>query len=44
MKFSNSSLNPPIVKRRKAQLTKPVKLSNPEVQEKSESLGLWHLK
>lgn len=30
--------------KRKAQLTKPVKLSNPDVHEKNESLGLWHLK
>lgn len=31
-------------RRRYAQLTNPVKLSNPDVQENSESRGLWHLK
>lgn len=44
MKFSKKSLKPPIDKSKKAQLIKPVKLSNPEFQLNKESLGRWHLK
>lgn len=44
MKFSNNSLNPPMLNKRKPQFTNPVKLSNPDVHENSESLGWWHLK
>lgn len=40
MKFSKSSLIPPIDNKRKPQLINPVKLSNPEFQENNESLGL----
>lgn len=39
MKFSKHKRNPPMVKSRKPQLTKPVKLVKPELHEKSESLG-----
>lgn len=31
-------------KSKKPQLTNPVKLSNPELQEKRLSLGRWHLR
>ena len=44
MTFSKKSRNPPTVKSRNAQLTKPVKLSNPEDQENKESRGLCILK
>lgn len=43
MKFSSSSRNPPIVRRRKPQLTRPEKLLKFELHEKSESRGLWIL-
>jgi hypothetical protein len=43
MKFSKRSLIPPIVRRRKPQLTNPVKLSNPDDHENRESRGVWHL-
>lgn len=32
-----------MVSNRKPQLTKPVKLLKPELQENNESLGRWHL-
>lgn len=40
MKFSSNNRKPPIKSKRKAQLTNPVKLSNPDVHENSESRGL----
>lgn len=40
MKFSSRSRTPPIESNKNAQFTKPVKSSNPEVQENKESLGL----
>lgn len=43
MKFSNSNRTPPMLSRRKPQLTNPVKLSKPELHEKRLSLGRWHL-
>lgn len=44
MKFSNNNRKAPKLNNRKAQFTNPVKLSKPDVQEKNESLGRWHLK
>lgn len=43
IKFSRRRRKPPIVSNRKPQLTRPVKLSKPELHENSESLGRWHL-
>lgn len=40
MTFSKNSLRPPMKSSRNAQFTNPVKLSNPDVHVKSESLGL----
>ena len=44
MKFSSSSLNPPIDSNKKAQFTNPVNFSKPEFHDKSESRGLCILK
>jgi hypothetical protein len=44
MKFSSRRRNPPMDRSRKAQFTKPVKFSNPDVHDRSESRGLWMLK
>jgi hypothetical protein len=41
MKFSSRRRNPPMDRSRKAQFTKPVKFSNPDVHDRSESRGLW---
>lgn len=40
MKFSKSKRTLPIVKSKKPQFTKPVKLLNPDAHENKESLGL----
>lgn len=39
MTFSKNSLRPPMKSSRNAQFTNPVKLSNPDVHVKNESLG-----
>lgn len=43
MRFSSSRRTPPIVNSKKPQLTRPVKLSKPELHENRESRGRWHL-